>query len=388
VDLVAVQPLVTIDDYLDPEAFVAHHREIARRVVEVTGGSMVDGRPAAPGGRGTRPVLAVWPEYVATFLLLSVHPREAKGCSTVAEVLRRVVIRHLASLLGSMARNRTLSATQAVIAMLAPEAHRLYVETFSSIAKDFGLWVVAGSGLFPRYGPVGDQGAHAGPDARPEPGTRAGSGARAEPGPIYNTSYTFDPTGRVVARTRKVNLVPTQEDVLGIRAGRAEELEAVETPFGRLGTLICYDGFHEPHTSDEPSWTRCAPVLDRLGVTVVAQPSANAWKWDAPWAFNEPGEHLRRSEQWFSEGMPRELAELRSVRYVVNPQLVGSVLDNSFEAPSLILRRDPGGVQVIARSEHKDAEDILHVRVEAAASADELRDPGARAHPPPARGTA
>ena len=60
--------------------------------------------------------------------------------------------------------------------------------------------------------------------------------------------------------------------------------------------------------------------------------------------------------------MARELEELRSVRYVVNPQLVGDVLDNHFEAPSLILGRGAAGAQVLARAD-PDAEDVLHVRV-------------------------
>jgi hypothetical protein len=95
---------------------------------------------------------------------------------------------------------------------------------------------------------------------------------------------------------------------------------------------------------------------------VIAQPSANAWPWDGPWVFNEPGENLSRSEQWFFEGLPRQLAGLSSVRYVVNPQLVGKVLDSTFEAPSLILSRDEGEVHVLARSEDPRGEDVLHVR--------------------------
>jgi predicted amidohydrolase len=169
--------------------------------------------------------------------------------------------------------------------------------------------VVAGSGLFPREG-----------SAR-----------------VHNTSYMFDPDGRVVAVTRKVNLVPTQEDVLGLLPGSPDDLAVVDTPFGRVGTLICYDGFREPHTGGEPGWVRCGPVLDGLGATIVAQPSANAWAWDAPWAFNEPGETLLRSEQWFAEGFAREMRDLVNVRYAVNPQLVGTELDHVFEAPSLIL---------------------------------------------------
>jgi predicted amidohydrolase len=158
-----------------------------------------------------------------------------------------------------------------------------------------------------------------------------------------------------------VNLVPTQEDVVRLSPGLSEELEVVPTPFGRLGTLICYDGFREPHTSQEPSFVPAARVLDELGADIIAQPSANAWPWDGPWAFNAPGEHQLRREQWFTEGLYAQLAALRRVRYAVNPQLVGTFFENVFEAPSLIFERvRPGEVRILAQAADPRAEDILH----------------------------
>ncbi len=315
VDLLAVQPLVGLDDYLEAESFTAHHRALAERATSL---------------RQTEHALVVWPEEVATFLVLAGQRSVVEGCRSTDEALRRIVLRRAPGLLATMLRHRTLRLTPAVLTMLAPEALEVYERTFAGIARDFGVWVVAGSGLFPRAGTAD----------------------------VYNTSHTFDPTGRLVAVTRKVNLVPTQEDVLALSAGSADELAVVPTPFGGLGTLICYDGFAEAHTAGEPGFTRCAPVLDRLGAQVLAQPSANAWSWDAPWAFNEPGEAQLRREQWFAEGLAREMQDLTSVQYAVNPQLVGTVLEHRFEAPSLILGR---GGEVLARASTADAEDVLHV---------------------------
>jgi predicted amidohydrolase len=318
VDLFAVQPLVSLSDYLDEDAFVAHHRRLAEQVA---------------GMRTADHALAVWPEEVATFLVLLGQGDVVEGCTTTDQALRRIVLRRAPRLLATLARYRTVRLTPAVLTMLAPRALEVYERTFAGIARDHGLWVVAGSGLFPK------------------PGT-----AR-----VYNTSWTFDPTGRVVGVTRKVNLVPTQEDVLGLSAGSSADLAVVPTPFGGLGTAICYDGFAEPHTRGEPGYVRCAPVLDRLGARVIAQPSANAWAWDAPWAFNEPGESLLRREQWFAEGLAREMRDLVGVRYAVNPQLVGRVLEHVFEAPSLVL--GPGG-EVLAQAADPRAEEVLHVRGE------------------------
>ena len=137
--------------------------------------------------------------------------------------------------------------------------HRTLWDTFSGIARDFGLWVVAGSALLPA-----SQRGHDTPDFAPY-------GART-----YNTSYTFSPEGRCVAAVRKVNLVPTQDDALHLSPGRPEDLTLVPTPFGRLGTLIGYDGFLKPHTRQEPWFVPCAQYLDALGADLLAQPSATA----------------------------------------------------------------------------------------------------------------
>jgi predicted amidohydrolase len=316
---------------------------------------------AGLGGR--RRGLAAWPEYVATFLVLAGLADEVAHCTTTAQALKRVVSRRPLRLASVMARYRQRRLAPAVLTMLAPGAHELYVRTFSGIARRLGMWVVAGSGLFPR--PAGPE------DATP---------FVARSAQVYNTSYTFAPDGSLAGVTRKVNLVPTQEDVLGLSGAAPQELAVVETELGRLGTLVCYDGFHQPHTRAEERFVRCAPLLDALGAEIVAQPSANAWAWDAPWAFNEPGESQLRSEQWFAEGMARELGELRSVRYVVNPQLVGELLDNRFEAPSLILERRGSRVAVLARSEDPRSEDVLHVRV------DVPRSRSRPAQPPTERG--
>ncbi|HMK99858.1 MAG TPA: nitrilase-related carbon-nitrogen hydrolase [Acidimicrobiales bacterium] len=324
-----------LEEYLDPDAFVAHHRALARRIAELS----------AAGGTA-RPALAVWPEYVATFLVLLGRRKEIAGCTTTDQALRRIVTRHPLRLAAVMARHRTRRLAPAVLTMLAPHAHDLYVETFGDIARHLGMWVVAGSGLYPR--PRGAEG------ERPFVARSAS---------VYNTSYTFAPDGSVAAVTRKVNLVPTQEDVLGLRAGAPGDLGVLDTALGRLSTLICYDGFHEPHTSTEPHFVRGAALVDALGAEIVAQPSANAWAWDAPWAFNDAGESQLRSEQWFAEGMAREMQELRSVRFVVNPQLVGDVLDSHFEAPSLILERKDGHVAVLARAASVCDEEVLHARV-------------------------
>jgi predicted amidohydrolase len=339
VELFAIQPHVTLEEYRSPEAFLAHHRALAERADRL--------RMRDEAGSPLFPALAVWPEMVGAPLGVMGHHEAVKRCRTTHGAMSRVALRELPGLVRNWLRHRPPSLEESLYLAVARRVHQVMWTTFSTLAREFGMWVVGGSALLPanRLGP--DTPEFAAVDAR-----------------TYNTSYTFAPDGRCVAVTRKVNLVPTQEDVVRLSAGQPDELKVVRTPFGGLGTLICYDGFREPHTSAEPTFVPAARLLDALGADVVAQPSANPWPWDAPWVFNEPGEDQLRREQWFNEGLYRQLGELARVRYAVNPQLVGRFFDNSFEAPSLILERvGPGEVKVLAQAEDPRAEDVLHARV-------------------------
>jgi predicted amidohydrolase len=339
VELFAVQPRVSLEDYASPEAFTARHRALAERV------DRLRARDAA--GRPLHPALAVWPEMVGAPLGLMGHLEWVRGCRTTSGAMTRVALLEAGALVRAWSRYRPASLEETLYAAVAARVHRAMWETFSGIARDFGLWVVGGSALLPANRLGEDT-----PDFEPVSGR------------TFNTSATFSPEGRCVAVTRKVNLVPTQEDVVKLSPGRPEDLRVVDTPFGRLGTLICYDGFREPHTSGEPWFVPAAQLMDALGADVLAQPSANAWSWDAPWAFNAPGEHQLRREQWFNEGLYAQLRSLSRVRYAVNPQLVGGFFDNVFEAPSLILERvGPGEVRVLAQAEDPRGEDVLHVTV-------------------------
>ncbi len=328
-----------MEDYSSEETFAERHRSLARQIDRL--------RARDDAGRPLYPALAVWPEMVGAPLGIMGHLHRVRRSRTTQAAMFRVALAEAFSLASAAVRRRPSSLEECLYVATAARVHRAMWSTFSGIARDFGLWVVGGSALLPKNRLGADT-----PDFAPV-------NART-----YNTSYTFSPEGHCVAVTRKVNLVPTQEDVVRLSPGRPEELEVVPTPFGKLGTLICYDGFREPHTSKEPSFVPTAKVLDELGANIIAQPSANAWPWDAPWAFNDPGENQLRREQWFNEGLYSQLASLRRVRYAVNPQLVGSFFENVFEAPSLIFERPMDGeVRVLAQAKDPRAEDILHVAV-------------------------
>ena len=76
---------------------------------------------------------------------------------------------------------------------------------------------------------------------------------------IYNTSILLGPDGQLIGKYRKVTL-PRGEIEAGIMAG--SEYPVFETSFGKVGMMICYDGF----------FPEVARQLSNNGAEVIAWP--------------------------------------------------------------------------------------------------------------------
>jgi predicted amidohydrolase len=293
--------------------------------------------------------LLVFPENTGHFIPLIHAPglirrlATLSSAVTVNRAIAALALSRPAPVLRSMWRARTLDTSRGVLLSFMPAADRLMREVFSAVARRHRAFVVAGSHLRPAGGAV------------------------------TNTSQTFDPLGRLVATTHKANLVPGLEDDapsgLGLARGPAERLPVVDAPWGRLATLICYDGFCRPHTPGE-RFVCMGERADALGVDVIANPSANPWPWNERWVFAPPGSSLLRREQWQSEGLPATLRGLSRVRYGVTAHLCAEIFDLRFEGTSQIVARN---------SADSDIEILCQATSEVAAQAVVARVPVPRA---------
>lgn len=333
--LVAVQ--------LEIGASVLASADAYRRHLEGAGARAVDAVNAQARERGVAPAarIVVFPEIAGHLALYALAPARAQRAKTLAGALAASAVRRPLDVIRGVATTRLLDPRHAVLAALAPDGERWWKSVFGPLARRLDAYVVAGSHL------------------------RLGAD-----GALTNASHVFAPDGRLLATTDKVNLVPGMEDgapgavdparrrrsgALHLRLARGgPTIPIVDTPLGRVATLICYDAFREPHTRTE-RFVELGPLLaERGGVTVVANPAANPWPWRGPWTFNEPGEQLVRDEQWRIEGLCGSLARTPFARYGITAHLVGHVLDLTFEGASEIVERGPGGVAVLARADHHD----------------------------------
>ncbi|MDC3956159.1 carbon-nitrogen hydrolase family protein [Polyangium jinanense] len=332
VELAACQVHVTPDDYASAETFEAMLGRI--------GDKLAKARARLANGAYEHPCLAVFPEMIGGFLPLAGRLDAVRDARTIDEALTKVAIRSPFRMASAMLRGKTTRTSVGFLLAVAPEVRRIYREAFSRFARRYEVWTVAGSALLPRN-------AH---------GNLSDSFSPAE-GRVYNTSYTFHPSGRHIGVSRKVNLVPTVEDTLGLSPGRRGELMPFSTPFGQVGTLICYDGFAVPHTAREPDFCPLLSHYDDHGCSVVAQPAANFWPWETPWTFGGMDGRSSRKQQWLDEGLfsQMESTPLRAVRYGVTAQLLGRVFDSHFDGRSQILAKDGSSVRILAEAARGDA---------------------------------
>lgn len=114
----------------------------------------------------------------------------------------------------------------------------------------------------------------------------AGSVPEGTPAGIANTMPVYDPNGQLVGAHRKAHLYPTSHEPDIFIAG--SNTTTVDTPWGRVGLSICFDG-------DHAGW---AARLRKNGADVVVH--AAAYESDAAswWDLLYPAHALTNAQWW------------------------------------------------------------------------------------------
>ncbi|MDP2950687.1 MAG: nitrilase-related carbon-nitrogen hydrolase [Chloroflexota bacterium] len=328
INLVAVQARPELSDYASADAFHAKMSGLMQR--------------AAASVDCQQPTLVAFPEAIGLFLAFVPFYYDAvKGCRTITQVMLKVIPRNLGRLLGTAWKHKASGLVRAAFLDTALRAEKMYVDTFSSLAKEYGVYLLGGSMYTP---PIENE---------PSKGGRHILGSR-----VYNTAYLFSPRGLILRRVPKVNLVRPLETSIGVSGGPKSELCPIDTALGRIGTLVCYDGFH--HTLVEH--------YDALGAQIILNPSYNHDPWHAPWVFDR---RLTQEEEWLRYGLPSIIQGRENIRYGVNPMMVGRIFDLEAEGRSSISVNTgrPGASledALLAIAARPDEEEIIFASVDMA----------------------
>ena len=283
IQLAAVQMQLDLDDYWTHGAFEASIRRQLDRVRETADPEV--------------PVLVVFPEDVGLLLVVQGREKQLAGITSIEEAINRTV----RSRLLPVAWTRLIRWKSWVPALLL-DRNRVIAETyftvFSEAARDYGMYIVAGSVVLPPY--------------RISDGTVEWQRGPLEHS-VYNTAYMFGPDGRVIGKQDKVELIDLErEAALDLTPGSISDLEVFDTPLGRIGIAICLDAFDDA----------VAGRLAELGTDILVQPSANPGPWNE-W----------QQEDWLRSSHKRVVGD-GLFTYAVNPMLTGPLWDIAFYGQS------------------------------------------------------
>ena len=281
-NLVAVQVRAGLEDYASRETFRARMAGLMEQAARTVDFDL--------------PSIVVFPETIGLWLSFvpEVYP-QIRDCTTIRQALLRGIPPNLGRFLRACWRFRTVGVPT-IFLETALDAEAIYHETFSELARHYGCYVQAGTIYIP---PIEDE---------PVKG-RHQTGRK-----VYNFAYLFGPNGMCLQRVPKRNLSPPLERKFGFRRGPRTELHPIDTPLGRLGILICYDGFHESLVEH----------YDSLGVEIILNPSHSDRNWEQPAGFNND---ITVGEAWQRHGAAALMQGRLNVRYAVVAMMAGRVLD-------------------------------------------------------------
>lgn len=286
--LYAVQMNWSAENYRNRAAFETKLRSIMNRFQEKMPG---------PGGDA----LVVFPEDVGTPLVLTDAPEWVFRAKSLQEGIKRLTICHIFRTAAYRIKYK-VSWMRALALARSKTTAQAYFDIFSGIAREYKVYLIAGSVLLPDFRPRSD-----GKDQYcPKDGN------------VYNICFLFGPDGRILGSQKKVYLVPGLEDEAGfdISNGSIEELKVFDSPFGRLGIAICLDGFQQD----------VVEALVRMGADILIQPSANCNPWTKA-----------QQEDWMESVW--KAMDTQPFRYALNPMMNGCLFDLCFEGQTSILKK-------------------------------------------------
>ncbi len=279
--------------YENPAAFAAHMEARVREAM------------------ATQPQLIVFPEDIGLPLLLANDGAALRACASIQEARELLARRYGAQIAPLVAQG--LSPARALLQLLAPPAESFYVQTFSDLARRYNVYIAAGSAPAPY-----------------------------REGVLANVAYLFAPTGELVGRVGKHNLIELEGPAgLDLTPVAKEELQVCETAFGKIGLIVCADAW-DPEI---------AALYKRQGAQLLVNCLANPEPWNAD-----------KEREMDAGSLPARVAE----NGLPGGQCyaVGRLFELEFQGRSQILMpAGESGWRSLARAKTSDSEEIVAAEI-------------------------
>lgn len=265
--------------------------------------------------------IAIFPEYIGSWLAADNARASVYAAPTLAQVMTALILSHplrfLRAYLSSHAQDHL---RESLFSLNAAAMAAIYQQTFAALAQRYGVTLVAGSILLPA------------PDLV-EGRLRAGEG------PLYNVTLVFRPDGAPYPEVvRKVH--PIADEQPFVAAGSADGLPVFDAPAGKLGVLVCADSWYP----DGYAALR-AQEAELLAVPSYLAPDG---VWERPWkgysgeaapADVDPADacKLTEGQAWLKYALAGRAARAE-IRCGMNVFLRGRIWDLGSEGHMVVVR--------------------------------------------------
>jgi len=231
----------------------------------------------------------------------------AAGMGTFERAAALLFVHHLPAALPILLRER-VSPIRALQLACVDASAELYLSVCRDLARQHGVYLVCGSTPMPEY--------------------RLEIGRLRRQGPeLFNQTVILAPDGTLIGAASKVYLTPDEEaGGLDLSPGALDDLRVFPTGVGDLGVAISLDAFRP----------EVIARLEAQGCTVLLQPDANGSPWTGKEGIYPEGAVPRDQPLAWLESSWQVTATSHTIRYAVNPMVVGNLLDLSFDGQSAI----------------------------------------------------
>ncbi len=163
---------------------------------------------------------------------------------------------------------------------------------------------------------------------------------------IYNSAVLIDPTGEVILKHRKLNELEIAHSLYA----QGDRLNVVDTPLGRIGLMICADGFAKDQV--------IARSLGYMGAQIILSPSS--------WA--READHDNTKDPYGTIWRESYIPVARDFSlWIASTSNVGWISDGPWQGRKCVgcsMVVDPSGKVIAQGSYGPDAEAILYVNIE------------------------
>lgn len=169
--------------------------------------------------------IVVFPEYLGTWLVIAGEKTSVIESDKLEDSMRTLILSNPVSFVHNFFKAQGKDKIRdALFRMKAEKMLSIYSNTFSDMAKKWGITIVAGSILLPEPHILEDK-------------IQIGNGA------LKNGSYVFLPDGRV-AENSPEKIYPIEDEKSFVEASTLKNLKIIQSPAGKVGVLVCADSWY------------------------------------------------------------------------------------------------------------------------------------------------